>query len=379
MKGSASAKIFQSPHTDRNGLAKIYLMVTINRKTKWYSLDIKCHPSEFDADKRIVTVNENRRAMNSIISRSLARANKIIIDIIDSQESLDFDTFERLYYNKPKVSSLDRIFQLHTARLTVSRTYKYRKVIEELQELFGGDITLDALNLEMVNRYDKYLYDKGNDTNTVAWKHKCIIAMINTAKRIGEYSGSNPYGVFRVKQKPVTPTFLSTDEIHAIEEYQPSTERLRRIRRLFLFQINTGLRYSDLIALQWKDVDSEGIHLKAQQKTAYPVAIPLTAMAKKILEEMQDETTKPTDSVFDNISNQKYNDYLKLLAEAVGIEKKVTSHVARHTFATHSLELGMPIEIVSKLLGHTDIATTQIYATITNPLLSKYMEKWDKD
>lgn len=94
---------------------------------------------------------------------------------------------------------------------------------------------------------------------------------------------------------------------------------------------------------------------------------------------MKDKTTIPTDSIFDNISNQKYNEYLKLLAEAVGIEKKVTSHVARHTFATHSLELGMPIEIVSKLLGHTDIATTQIYATITNPLLSKYMEKWDKD
>lgn len=77
-------------------------------------------------------------------------------------------------------------------------------------------------------------------------------------------------------------------------------------------------------------------------------------------------------------SNQKYNEVLKDIANAAGIKTKLTSHIARHTFAVRSIELGIPIEVISKILGHSDIKTTQIYAKIMNPVLDQWMENWNK-
>lgn len=378
MKGSSKVTVMQSPHLDKNGMGKIYLLVTIRRKTKWYSLDIKCLPEEWDADKKTVVEGDNKRAMNNIIKRNMARAQKIIVDILDSNENLIFLTFEKYFLGHAE-NDLDDLVELHTRELSHSRQMRYRLTIRELRELFGDDLQLADIDIKKVMKYDNWLKEKGKSINTIAAAHKCVNALINRAISMSDYHATNPYLSFTVKQQKKTPVFLDAIELRRLEAWKPTTHKLENIRRLFLFQINTGLRYCDLLALKWQNITPNGIMLPAQQKTSFPVSIPLTEKARDILIEMQPQNPKPSDLIFEQISNQKYNDYLKLVAAAIGTEKKLTTHVARHTFATHCLELGMPIEIVSKLLGHTDISTTQIYATITNPLLGKYMEKWDKE
>lgn len=381
MKGTATTAIFLSPKIDRQGLAKIYLLVTIKRKTRWYSLDIKIPPDQWDAEKRQVVSGDFRKQYNSIITRNQSKAQRIIVDILDSKEELSFNTFEKIFIGKSQ-NELDKIIELQTRDLCNHRKFKYRQVARELRQLFGDDVRLTDITLEKIMLYDDWMRNtKGMSQNTIAGLHKVLNALIHTAIRIGDFPKQNPYDSFKIKQQPKTPVFLDSNEIARLMAWTPPTPRLERIKRLFVFQMNTGLRFSDLLSLRWSNITPNGIMLESQQKTAFPVAIPLTTIARAILDGLREkrDPDNEDDHIFPKISNQKYNDYLVVIADAIGTKKKITSHVARHTFATHSLELGMPLEIVSKLLGHTDLATTQIYATVTNPLLQKYMEKWDKD
>jgi integrase len=134
----------------------------------------------------------------------------------------------------------------------------------------------------------------------------------------------------------------------------------------------SGLRYSDLAVLSWLDIESGYITIQSE-KTDEIINIPITEKAARIIS-LQDKTKR---RIFKIPSNQKYNDHLKLVALYCKISKRLTSHVGRHTFATISIELGIPIEIISKILGHQEIKTTKIYTKILNPLLKEYMNKWN--
>lgn len=162
-----------------------------------------------------------------------------------------------------------------------------------------------------------------------------------------------------------------------MKKKQLDIPRLAFIRDLFVFSCFTGISYADMYKLTKEQIiyDSKGsgyIHLY-RTKTNHPAFIPIFPQAQKILDEYigQDSSGK----VFRAISNQKTNAYLKELADICGIKKKLTYHVGRHSFAvTICLENGLPIETLSKVLGHTNLRVTQSYAKVTYKKVTKDMQ-----
>ncbi|MBR4973135.1 MAG: site-specific integrase [Clostridia bacterium] len=197
--------------------------------------------------------------------------------------------------------------------------------------------------------------------------YRCFTGALNAAVR-AEIISSNPFdkiaSVDKIKVPESTREYLTIDEIKKLI----ATDCKREIiKNAFLFSCFCGLRISDISAITWKQITQDGEQMRLQlqmQKTKEPLYLPISEQAQKF---MPNRGTASIDSkIFNLPTGQCCNDNIDKWAKAAGITKKVTFHVARHTFATMMLTLGADLYTTSKLLGHADIETTQIYAKIVN-------------
>jgi integrase len=189
---------------------------------------------------------------------------------------------------------------------------------------------------------------------------------------------NNPFKYLTIKKVDGKRDFLSSEELNILAEAY-HTGKIKSVKdkevlQYFLFSCYTGLRYSDLKALNKSAIDGNSIKIN-MHKTGYIVGIPLT---KKALQLLPTGNLDDTKTVFRVYCNKVTNRILKRIGVQLGIQKKLTCHVARHTFATISITLGIPIEVISKLLGHTNLKTTQIYAKIVDSVKEREMEKWNR-
>ena len=196
-----------------------------------------------------------------------------------------------------------------------------------------------------------------------------------------EWLDKDPFVRFKFSLEKREREFLTLEELTSIENYTSEISRLDLVKDLFLFSCYTGLAYIDITQLT-----PDNIHLgidrnnwinTKRQKTKISVRLPLLDVPKTILDKYRtDIRVISKNSAFPNISNQKVNSYLKEIADICRIKKNLTFHMARHTFATTvTLTNGVPIETVSKMLGHSKIATTQIYARVIESKVSDDMNK----
>ena len=190
----------------------------------------------------------------------------------------------------------------------------------------------------------------------------------------------DPYLNFKGKFKKVDKAILTKVELDLMARKEFASDRLAQVRDTFLFCCFTGLAYSDIQKLErsqiTRGIDGEQWIFSKRTKTNVKSHIPLLPEALEIIERYKDHPLcESRGLVLPVPSNQKMNDYLKEIAVICGIDKILTSHVARHTFATTiTLQNGVPIESVSKMLGHTNIRTTQIYAKILDTKVSEDMQ-----
>ena len=175
--------------------------------------------------------------------------------------------------------------------------------------------------------------------------------------------------------------FLTAVELESIENLVSNLQRLTVVRDIFVFSCYTGISYVDIINLTPSNIklgiDGKFWIMSNRIKTGIPIKIPLLPKASAIIEKYQDHPrTIHYGSLLPKLSNQKLNSYLKEVADLCDIKKNLTFHMARHTFATTvTLGNGVPIETVSKLLGHTKLTTTQIYARVVEKKVSEDMSK----
>ena len=192
---------------------------------------------------------------------------------------------------------------------------------------------------------------------------------------------NDPYLGVHFHMDDVDRGYLTEDEIKAIMEKPFHLKRLELTRDLFIFSCFTGLAYIDVKALKPENiVNLNGVEWISSKriKTGTKISVVLFEGAKLIIEKYKNAPRKKG-HVFPIYSNQKTNDYLKEIATACGIDKDISFHMARHTFATLTLSKGVPIESVSRMLGHKNIKTTQIYARITNKKIEEDMAKFFSD
>ena len=245
-----------------------------------------------------------------------------------------------------------------------------------LQEYRGRkDIAPGELDQMMINDFDIYLRTKlsmrqNSASKTVRFLKTVVLWMI----RCGAIE-RDPFTNYRFQWKQASRDFLSEEELTSIMEKKFVTPRLEAVRDIFIFSCFTGLAYIDIANLRESDIvtmNGERWIVTSRHKTGVSCNIPLLEVPQKILQKYEGKDKKGR--LLPILSNQKMNAYLKEIADVCGIEKNLTCHVARHTFATLMLSLGVSMESVSRMLGHTNIKTTQIYARITNQKVSKDMK-----
>ena len=205
----------------------------------------------------------------------------------------------------------------------------------------------------------------GNNENTTNKGLRILKAFINWAIE-DELMKKNPFQNIKTKHVDGKREHLSSLELEKLERlYKKNTLKynLQNVLRYFLFSCYTGLRYTDLKSLNFKHIKKIEVKRNfvdvvdiTMHKTKLPVVIPLTSKAKFLLP----KKINRNQIVFRTLSNQKTNDNLKKIMKEAGIDKNITFHSARHTLATLGLEMGIPIEVISKILGHTELKTTQI-------------------
>lgn len=243
---------------------------------------------------------------------------------------------------------------------------------------------LSELNYKFIIDFERFLrHQKSMGNNTVMKHIERLRKMVSLAYRM-EWLDRDPFIKFKAKYEKKERTFLTKEELQRIEDKSFTIPRLQLIKDLFVFSCYTGLSYGDVMNLTLGNLcmgmdGKQWIHSK-REKTSVPVKIPLLSKASNIIKKYEvhpNSTDKQT--LFPTISNQKLNSYLKEIADVCRIKKNLTFHIARHTFATTvTLSNGVPIETVSKLLGHSKITTTQIYAKVIERKVSDDMQRLEE-
>ncbi len=273
------------------------------------------------------------------------------------------------------------------AQATMKNYYTTQRYLREFvsKNLKRKSYFLSELNYKFIQDFEVFLrnhqpvdHQKPLTTNGIMKHLERFKKMINLACKI-EWLYRDPFEKYQLKFDRVEKDFLTADELSALEQKDMLLPRLSVVRDIFVFACYTGLAFVDVMELTPNNLvkgQDGGLWIKTcRQKTTIPVNVPVLNQPERIIEAYQGNIRAAArGTIFPKLSNQKMNSYLKELAELCGISKVLTFHMARHTFATTvTLVNGVPIETVSKLLGHTSMRSTQVYAKVIERKVSEDM------
>ena len=376
-----------------DGTCPIYVRYTLKGKRVEMSTKIFVDKDSWDYSKERLTGCSNQ---TKIINNRLDKVATGILDVYNQFEAQNkkFNVID--IKNKLNgVSSEHGIIEMFDIYMntiesnigkgfsaTTLKHYKTSKtrLLNFLQDVYGKkEWNLDSINYKFINDFDVYLKTKHNNSVNTAWcYHKHMKKVLNIAVAM-DYLSTNPYEKFQVKTEQPKREYLTQKELKKIREKKITIERLNIVRNIFLFACYTGLSYADISKLTNHHVrtgnDGEEWIIIDRTKNGSRCRIPLLPMAKEILKTYENYPLNASKGLLLPVnSNQKMNAYLKEIADICGIDKNLTMHVSRHTFATTvTLTNGVPIETVSKVLGHSSLKTTQIYARILDVKISEDM------
>ncbi|TXH58760.1 MAG: site-specific integrase [Bacteroidia bacterium] len=296
---------------------------------------------------------------------------------------------------QPKQKTILEAFDYHNLKLSeqakigkvVAKTYtRYiitkNKVLAFMQHQYKKEnMPLPEMRLRFVTEFEHYLLTVDKLQSNTAHKYiKNLKKIMNMAVGL-DWIPSNPFNQFKCSYSSPEREILNQDEINILLTKKLHAPRLEEVRDVFIFCCYTGFAYSDVYQFPhnavMKGLDGNLWLSTLRQKTGTKESVPLLPVALEIIEKYRNhEYCTKYDKLLPVNSNQRYNAYLKEIADICGINKNLTSHIARHTFATTiTLANGVPIETVSAMLGHNSIRTTQIYAKVVEQKVSDDMQK----
>lgn len=380
-----------------DGEALVYARITVNQKRANISLKRRVPVKLWDPKKNRSKGNSaEARQLNQYIDQTYTKLFQIYQDLKFQEKLITAKLIKAHYTGENEQSkSLQNLIAYHSKKIenTLAKgTIRNFGVTENYLNRFLNkvkkttDIYLKELDYKFLCDFENYLanywpagHPKALSQNTIM-KHIQRLRKIVTLAYHMEWIPRDPF----VRWKPVYEKkqreFLSENELSNMENFQFSIERLDRVRDLFVFSCYTGISYVDIMNLTEDNLvlgmDGGNWIYTKRQKTKSSVKVPLLGTAEEIISKYEGHPmTEVTGTLLPVITNEKLNVYLKEVAHYVGITKNLTFHMARHTFATTiTLSNGVPIETVSKLLGHSKIATTQIYARVLEHKVSNDMD-----
>lgn len=379
----------------QDDICPIYARFTYKGKRAEISTKVFTEKGAWDSLKERMAGSSNRA---KTINNRLDKISSNILDIYNQFEAQNKSFNVTDIKNKLcGISSEHGIVEMfdtymHTIKANIGKgfsatTLKHYKTSRTRLVNFLSDIhnkkewDLKSIDYKFINGFDLYMKTKYNNSVNTAWcYHKHMKKVLNLAVAM-DHILINPYVKFQVKTEKPKREYLTSNELNEIRKKIIEIERLNTVRNIFLFACYTGLSYADISKLakhhirtgndgnQWIIID--------RTKNNSRCRIPLLPVAQNILKLYENYPQNNYKGLLLPVnSNQKMNAYLKEIADICGIKKNLSMHVARHTFATTiTLTNGVPIETVSKVLGHSSLKTTQIYARILDTKISEDFNK----
>lgn len=400
----ASVKvILMVEKVNKAGEAPVYLRIIKDRKPKYISIGLRVKLQDWDSDSgKVKKSHPNKGRANAFIATKVAEAEGVALDLQRESKFVSPVHIKNTIMGQSSESFLKYFGKyLHTLEKTgkISTLTKATAIYSKLKVFLGtSDLLFDEVTVSFLKQYEDYLgHELKNSVNTIHSNLKVFRKLINDAIREDLASPArDPFRKFKLKLEKTTKSHLSEDELDALRTL-PLKEgiKLWHHRNLFAFAADTGgLRISDLLQLRWSNFS--GTHIRiTMQKTNDAVTVKVPTRALEMLQLYRQNGGKPSDFIFPFLrADVDYTDprtlhraissatayankNLKIIAERAGIEKAISFHSSRHTFATRALTKGVPIESVSKLMGHHSINTTQIYAKIVNEKLDQAMDAFN--
>lgn len=343
--------------------AAVELRITYNGRQKFLSTGILLYPNQWK--KGIITNCPDALQISQTLDKLVTDVRQVILEMID-ENSIDINTIpDKLERKRRGIITLEEFFkqraEVRKYNLEEDSKLRYDRFIKFFFE-YGKITTFEDLTDINIIEYDRYLRSQKLKRSTI-WNnyHRFLNSFILDAISEG-YIHRNPYKWTNIEKRRIDSIdkCLTPDEFRRLKGTPMITESLSRVRDLFVFQTYTCLRYSDLArfdAKYIKEIKGMKVYIRDAKKTKKPFTVPILSPAWDIL--MKYEGQLPI------ISNVKYNEYLKVVAQAAGIDKPLSTHWARHTGATLLINEGVIPQVIKKICGHsTTKITEQIYAKL---------------
>nr|WP_315032934.1 site-specific integrase [uncultured Chryseobacterium sp.] len=386
--------LISATRINKQGLVPIICRLTFQGDRKAFSTGLFINPNYWNSkQQKAKPPNDGNTFINSQLSLIKNEINQAFLFLQVSENNFDVDDIYLQYIGDApkKDKTILQLFQEHNDRIekllekeySIATLWKFKQAKELLIDFIKSqfnkaDYHFKDLDLKFIQDYEFYLKTEKSlaiaTTNKMIQRFRKIIKIAISQDIIQK----EPFINYKVKHIKKEIIYLTKEELTKLEKYHFKAEKLQMVTDMFVFCCYTGLAYNEMINLEKshivKGFDGNKWINMMRGKTQHLLSIPLLVRSKRIIEKYDYVDEK---RVLPKLSNQKFNAYLKEIADIVGIEKRLTHHLARRTFATTVLLFNdVPMEIVSELLGHSKITITQEhYAKVVNKKVSEQMNR----
>lgn len=373
----------------KSGLVPLHARITVDGKMTQFNTKLEVNESCWQSGKATGKSLEANR-INTLLGEIRTCLHTYYHDLQLRDGYVTAERVKNAFLGKEeKKKTIISFFEQHNEQcrqkvsnnLTTRATYtRYELTKNRLIDFMQGkykvaDMPIREITPAFIEQFYLYVRENFGCTHNTAMKFiQRFRTIVSFAKRTGLVT-ADPFVNYKLKFERTDRGYLTQEEIEQIMNKKFSTKRLDQVRDIFVFSCFCGLAYIDVKNLRGNNIRTsfdEGLWIVGKrEKTGVKFNIPLLEIPKMILEKYKGAL--PDGYVLPVLSNQKMNAYLKEIGDLCGIEKELTFHLARHSFATLALSKGVSIESVSKMLGHTNIQTTQIYARVINAKIGNEM------
>lgn len=377
-----------------NGEVPIYLRITVDGKITEISTKRTVNTKKWSSGMQKVTgTSEEVKSLNFYLKTFEHKIYNIYHDLIKDNEKVTCEILKNKFLGTGEFNrTLIPIFLDHNDRMErlIGKEFasgtlgRYRTCLSHIREFLKwkynvSDINIKKIDFAFLNDFEFFLRTEKSCNNNSAVKYIKNFGKIVRICLANGWIERDPFLNYSSSFNEVSRVFLNEQELEVMFNKDFKNERLSQVRFIFLFSCYTGLAYIDTQQLKQDNIniglDGNKWIYTIRQKTKTKSNIPLLPKAEEIIEKYANHPAcLNSGKLLPILSNQKMNAYLKEIADLCDINKELTYHIARHTFATTiTLANGVPIESVSKMLGHKNIKTTQHYAKILDQKVSEDM------
>ena len=389
----------RKPKNYQSGEMPVYLRITVDGQRAELAVSRKCDPERWDVKTgRATGTKAEARTLNAYLDSIQNKIYELHRQMSDADLTVTAETLKNRFIGKvEKARTLITVFEDHNAKMESlvgqefekSTLQRYKTCLMHTVDFMQwqykiSDIPITKINFAFLNDFEYYLRSVRKCGNNSAIKYIKNLGKIIRICLGNGWLTVDPYLNYKPKQKAVHRDVLTKEELQRMLEKKFSIDRLNVVRDIFVFCCYTGLAYVDVHKLKRSElvtgIDGDLWIYTSRQKTDTLSRIPVLPEALSVIRTYdQHPQCIAEDSLLPVMSNQKMNAYLKEIVDLCKIKKLLTFHIARHTFAaTITLNNGVPIESVAKMMGHTSIKTTQIYAKVMDHKISEDMSQLKK-